>query len=208
VFLDELPWLASPRSDFLSALDHFWNTFASRQRNLVVVICARRKGGFVGQRRGINHVLVYHHRRVEEPSRQFSRRRADLSPHRDRHETDRRRSRVRELIAKLAQRDLAVHGSIVALVARCSKITASARTSTSRSLHLKPRDPGTYFFRRGLAVDCVGQVISPRSILLLISINSRRIGADHFWRMAGTSRPWRITATIAMNRSARGSNTM
>jgi AAA+ ATPase superfamily predicted ATPase len=33
VFLDELPWLASPRSGFLSALDHFWNTFASRQRN-------------------------------------------------------------------------------------------------------------------------------------------------------------------------------
>ena len=39
VFLDELPWLASPRSGFLSALDHFWNTFASRQRNLILVIC-------------------------------------------------------------------------------------------------------------------------------------------------------------------------
>jgi hypothetical protein len=38
-FLDELPWLASPRSGFLSALDHFWNTFASRQRNLILVIC-------------------------------------------------------------------------------------------------------------------------------------------------------------------------
>jgi hypothetical protein len=37
--LDELPWLASPRSGFLSALDHFWNTFASRQRNLILVIC-------------------------------------------------------------------------------------------------------------------------------------------------------------------------
>ena len=39
VFFDELPWLASPRSGFLSALDHFWNTFASRQPALIVVIC-------------------------------------------------------------------------------------------------------------------------------------------------------------------------
>src|SRR5204862_423330 len=46
-----------------------------------------------------------------------------------------------------------------------------------------------YFFRRALAADRVGQVISPRATLALISINSRRIGTDHFWRMAGMSRP-------------------
>jgi len=34
-----LPWLASPRSGFLSALDYFWNIFASRQRKLILVIC-------------------------------------------------------------------------------------------------------------------------------------------------------------------------
>lgn len=39
VFFDELPWLASPRSGFVSALDHFWNTYGARQRNLIVVIC-------------------------------------------------------------------------------------------------------------------------------------------------------------------------
>jgi hypothetical protein len=39
VFLDELPWLASARSGFLSALDHFWNSFGSRQQNLILVIC-------------------------------------------------------------------------------------------------------------------------------------------------------------------------
>jgi uncharacterized protein len=39
VFLDELPWLASARSGFLSALDHFWNSFGSRQSNLILVIC-------------------------------------------------------------------------------------------------------------------------------------------------------------------------
>ena len=39
LFLDELPWLATPRSRFLQALDHFWNAWASRQPNLVLVVC-------------------------------------------------------------------------------------------------------------------------------------------------------------------------
>jgi uncharacterized protein len=39
VFLDEVPWLATRRSGFLSAFEHFWNGWASRQRRLVVVIC-------------------------------------------------------------------------------------------------------------------------------------------------------------------------
>jgi uncharacterized protein len=38
LFFDELPWLASRKSGFLSALDHFWNTWACK-RNIVVVIC-------------------------------------------------------------------------------------------------------------------------------------------------------------------------
>jgi len=29
IFLDELPWLDTPRSKFLSALEHFWNSWAS-----------------------------------------------------------------------------------------------------------------------------------------------------------------------------------
>jgi hypothetical protein len=39
VFLDEFPWLNSRKSGFLSAFGHFWNTWASRQNNLIVVIC-------------------------------------------------------------------------------------------------------------------------------------------------------------------------
>lgn len=38
-FLDEMPWFDTPKSGFLSAFDHFWNTWASKQKNLVVVIC-------------------------------------------------------------------------------------------------------------------------------------------------------------------------
>lgn len=39
VFLDEFPWLDGRKSGFLSAFEHFWNTWASRQPNLLVVVC-------------------------------------------------------------------------------------------------------------------------------------------------------------------------
>jgi uncharacterized protein len=39
VFLDEFPWLDGRKSGFLSAFEHFWNAWASRQTHLLVVIC-------------------------------------------------------------------------------------------------------------------------------------------------------------------------
>lgn len=38
IFLDEFPWLAGRKSDFLKAFGLFWNSWAS-QNNIVVVIC-------------------------------------------------------------------------------------------------------------------------------------------------------------------------
>lgn len=38
LFFDELPWLATRRSDFLPALGYFWNSWAS-QNNIMLVIC-------------------------------------------------------------------------------------------------------------------------------------------------------------------------
>jgi len=38
-FIDELPWLASPKSGFLSALDYFWNRHLSRLSNVLVIVC-------------------------------------------------------------------------------------------------------------------------------------------------------------------------
>ena len=38
IFLDELPWLATKRSGFLTGLGWFWNSWATNQ-NIVVVIC-------------------------------------------------------------------------------------------------------------------------------------------------------------------------
>jgi AAA+ ATPase superfamily predicted ATPase len=39
VLLDELPWIHTRKSGFLSAFGHWWNTWASRQPLLKVVIC-------------------------------------------------------------------------------------------------------------------------------------------------------------------------
>ena len=39
LFFDELPWLASRNSKFLQALDHFWNSWASRRSHIKVVVC-------------------------------------------------------------------------------------------------------------------------------------------------------------------------
>jgi uncharacterized protein len=38
IFFDELPWLASPKSGFLQALEYFWNSWAVDQ-TIILVIC-------------------------------------------------------------------------------------------------------------------------------------------------------------------------
>ncbi|MDO4805195.1 MAG: ATP-binding protein [Lachnospiraceae bacterium] len=39
IFLDELPWLDSARSEFKTALDLFWNGWASTQADLCLIVC-------------------------------------------------------------------------------------------------------------------------------------------------------------------------
>lgn len=39
VFFDEFPWINTPRSGFLPAFENFWNSWASKEKKLVVVIC-------------------------------------------------------------------------------------------------------------------------------------------------------------------------
>jgi hypothetical protein len=38
VFIDELPWMAAGKSDFLTGFSYFWNSYAAKA-NIVVVIC-------------------------------------------------------------------------------------------------------------------------------------------------------------------------
>lgn len=39
IFLDELPWLATPKSGMLQALDHFWNTEWVNRPNIKLFVC-------------------------------------------------------------------------------------------------------------------------------------------------------------------------
>ena len=39
VFFDELPWIDTPKSQFLSSLEHFWNSWASTRTDIVLVVC-------------------------------------------------------------------------------------------------------------------------------------------------------------------------
>lgn len=60
VFLDELPWLDTPRSGFLPAFESFWNGWCSGRNNVLLIVCgsatswilsnlARSKGGLYGR---------------------------------------------------------------------------------------------------------------------------------------------------------------
>lgn len=60
VFIDELPWMDTPRSGFLPAFESFWNGWCSGRDNLMLVVCgsatswilsnlSRSKGGLYGR---------------------------------------------------------------------------------------------------------------------------------------------------------------
>lgn len=39
IFLDELPWMDTPRSKFVSALEFFWNSWASGRNDVLLIVC-------------------------------------------------------------------------------------------------------------------------------------------------------------------------
>ena len=39
IFLDELPWMDTPKSDFLPAFEHFWNGWASSRKDILLIVC-------------------------------------------------------------------------------------------------------------------------------------------------------------------------
>lgn len=39
VFIDEMPWLDTPRSNFITAFEHFWNGWGARQEDLMLIVC-------------------------------------------------------------------------------------------------------------------------------------------------------------------------
>jgi hypothetical protein len=39
VFIDEMPWMDTPRSKFVMALEHFWNGWASARKDVLLIVC-------------------------------------------------------------------------------------------------------------------------------------------------------------------------
>lgn len=40
LFIDELSWMDTPRSDLMTALENFWNGWASARKDIVLIVCA------------------------------------------------------------------------------------------------------------------------------------------------------------------------
>ena len=39
VFMDELPWMVTPKSEFVKALELFWNSWASARTDILLIVC-------------------------------------------------------------------------------------------------------------------------------------------------------------------------
>ena len=39
IFIDEMPWMDNKKSDFVTAFEHFWNGWASGQKNIMLIVC-------------------------------------------------------------------------------------------------------------------------------------------------------------------------
>jgi AAA+ ATPase superfamily predicted ATPase len=39
VFIDEMPWLDTPKSYFIQGLEHFWNSWASARKDILLIVC-------------------------------------------------------------------------------------------------------------------------------------------------------------------------
>lgn len=57
VFLDELPWMDTPKSNFLTAFSYFWNTWASTRDGLKLIVCGSATSWmldkFIGDKGGL-----------------------------------------------------------------------------------------------------------------------------------------------------------
>lgn len=77
LFFDELPWLASPKSGFLQALDHLWNRYLSRDKRVILIVCGsaaswmikkviNNKGGLYGRLTRQIQLLPYNLKETKE----------------------------------------------------------------------------------------------------------------------------------------------
>ena len=68
VFLDELPWMDTAQSRFISALEHFWNSWASARTDIVLIVCGSAAGWMITNlinNRGGLHNRITHRIRLQ-----------------------------------------------------------------------------------------------------------------------------------------------
>lgn len=86
VFIDEMPWLDTPRSGFMSAFEHFWNDWGSGKHNLLLIVCGsattwmldnlvNNHGGLYGR---INREMHMHPFTLNETERYFTSRNVNM----------------------------------------------------------------------------------------------------------------------------------
>ncbi len=68
IFLDELPWLDTTKSNFIPALEHFWNSWASARRDILLVVCGSAASWMINNlinNKGGLHNRVTHRLKLE-----------------------------------------------------------------------------------------------------------------------------------------------
>lgn len=60
VFLDEVPWMDTARSDFRSAFDFFWNSYGSAQKDILLIVCGSATSWIINNI--LNDVGGFHNR--------------------------------------------------------------------------------------------------------------------------------------------------
>ena len=68
IFLDELPWLDTPQSLFIPALEHFWNSWASGRTDILLIVCGSAAAWMINKlinNRGGLHNRVTHKIKLE-----------------------------------------------------------------------------------------------------------------------------------------------
>lgn len=68
IFLDELPWLDTMHSGFMQALEHFWNSWASARKDILLIVCGSAASWMINElinNKGGLHNRVTHRLKIE-----------------------------------------------------------------------------------------------------------------------------------------------
>lgn len=64
VFIDELPWMDTRKSGFISALESFWNNWCCRKNNMMLIVCGSTTSWMmdklINNHEGLYNRLTYH----------------------------------------------------------------------------------------------------------------------------------------------------